>query len=263
MPTTGMTRAFGGIVSDPRIDVRVRRAIDRLTQPFLLVTNEAPYLDDQGRIALRLASDSLSQSVAGLSIAQDIRTTASPTFAGLTLAALTITGFTGFLYAANGVVSPVTNLCTLINANVTQTGNTAATETTLFTYTVPGGTLAATGDCLEFMASGSFSGTGNTDKRIRLKFGATTVLDTVGNSGGAAFDWSLRGTIIRTGSATQKCECALQWAANGGIDLPQQTQNYITAAETLSGDVVLKLTGQGASANDVVGEFWKVVKQST
>lgn len=261
MPTTGMTRSFGQLVSDPGIDNRVRRALDRFSRPFLWVTNEGVYLDDQGRMALRLASPSLTQSSTGLALAQDIRTTASPTFAGMTLAALTLTGFTGFLYASNGILGTGTNLCTLLNANVTTTGNTAATETTLFSYTVPGGTLASVGDCLEFMASGSISGTGNTDKRVRVKFGATTILDTTGCGGGFAFDWTLRGTAMCTGATSQKCEAVFGYNTNG--DVPTQTQNYIVAAETLANAIVLKVTGQGTSANDVVGEFWKVVKQST
>lgn len=256
MPTTGMTRSFGQLVSDPALDSRVRRLFDRFGKPFLWVTNEAPYLDDQGRVALRLASASLSQSAAGLAIAQDIRTTASPTFAGLTL-----TNFNGFLYATNGVLSVATNICSLLTSSFTQTGNTAATKTTLFTYTVPADTLSADGACLEFMASGSISGSANTNKRITVEFGATTLLDTTGSAGSFAFDWTLRGTVIRSGATSQKCEASLSYATNG--DTPTQVQNYIAAAETLSGAVVLKVTGNGTSANDVVGEFWKVCKQST
>lgn len=256
MPTTGMTRAFGGIVSDRTIDTRVRRALDRFGQPYLWVTNEGVYLDDQGRIALRLASASLSQSSAGLAIAQDIRTTASPAFAGLTL-----TNFNGFLYATNGVVSVATNLCTLLTSSFTQAGNTAGVETTLFTYTVPGGTLSSDGACLEFMASGTISNSANTDKRIRVKFGASTILDTTGCGGGFLFDWTLRGTVIRTGATSQKAEASLSYQLNG--DAPLQVQNYHVPAETMANDIALTITGQGTSANDVLGEFWKVVKQST
>ncbi len=173
-----------------------------------------------------------------------------------------MTNFNGFIIAQNGVLSTATNLCTLLTSSFTQTGNTAATETTLFTYTVPGGTLSADGMCLEFMASGSISASGNTDKRVRVKFGSTTILDTIGGAGGAAFDWTLRGTLIRSGAATQKCECVLSYELNG-VDQPSQTMNRVGSAETLASDVVLKVTGQGTSANDVVGEFWKVVKQST
>lgn len=254
MPTTGMTRAFGGIVSDRSIDVRVRRALDRFGQPFLWVTNQGVYLDDVGRVALRLNGTTLSQTVDGLRL----NPSGSPVIAGLT-----ITGFNGFLYSTSGVVSAATNLCSLLTSSGVQAGNTAATETTLFTYTVPANTLASDGDCLEFMVSGSMSSAADTNKRVLAQFGATTILDTTSLTlGGFGFDWTMRGTIIRTGAATQKCECSFEYNYSLGETIGT-TLNYITAAETLSGTVVLRIRGNATTANAVLGEFWKVVKQST
>lgn len=247
MPTTGMTRSFAGIVSDPRIDVRVRRALDRLCQPFLVVTNEAPYLDDQGRVALRLHGTSLSQTVDGLRV----NPSGSPVIAGLT-----ITGYTGFLYAANGVVSAVNNVSTTLNSSVTQTGNTAATETDLFTYTVPAATLSATGDSLEFIASGTFAGTASVNKKILVYFGGTTVYDSGNLNITSASSWSLRGSVLRTGATTQKCSVTINTSSATLVAYAV----YVTSAETLADPIVLRVRGNGTNANDVVGEFWKVVK---
>ncbi len=66
-----MTRGLGGIVSDRSIDVRVRRALDRLATPYLLITDTGVTINDEGKIALRLASASLTQDASGLAIAQD------------------------------------------------------------------------------------------------------------------------------------------------------------------------------------------------
>lgn len=250
-------RGLGRIQTDPEATLRTRQALARLSNPDLLTLAEnAIYIDDDGRLLLRLASGSLTQSASGLTTAQNIQTTASPTFAGLTL-----TGLAGFVFGTSGVLSGITNVCTVLNTSSTTAGNTAGgAATPLFTYTVPASTLATNGDSLEFMASGTFDATAATDKQIRVKFGATTILNTLSTTtGGIATDWTLRGTVMRTGAATQKCECSIVYTR--GADVPTQTMDYVTAAETLSGTVDLKVTGEAANADNVVGEFWKVIKQ--
>lgn len=251
MPTTGMTRSFGQVVSDPGVDPRVRRALDRFSKPFLWVTNEGVYLDDQGRIALRLNGTTLSQTVDGLRL----NPSGTPVIAGLT-----ITGYSGFLKATNGVVAAVAGVETL-TYSATQTGNTAATETDLFSYTIPANTLTTNGDSVDFVASGTYANTAATNKRIKVYLGAATVLDT-GNLGlgSAAYDWTLRGTILRVGSTSQKCEAVLTTSIPANSIWTYTPQNYASASEDLTGTVQLRITGNATNANDVVGEFWKVIK---
>jgi hypothetical protein len=116
-------------------------------------------------------------------------------------------------------------------------------------YTVPAATLAVNGDHLEFKAAGVFAATAN-NKRLRIKYGATTLLDTGTLAITAASDWEVQGQIIRTGAATQKSTVSLLSSDAAVADFPDLT----TPAETLSGTVVLKLTGEATADNDVVEE---------
>lgn len=279
MPT-GMTRSFGKLVSDPGMEPRVRRALDRFSRPYLWVDNQGAYLDDEGRVSIRLNGTTLSQTADGLRV----NPSGSPVVAGLT-----ITGFNGFLYASNGVVSAVTNVATTLYSSVTSQGNTQPNETDLFSYSVPGGTLAATGDSLEFAGCGTF--TSGTARRLKVKFGSTTVLDT-GSFTTTASSWSIRGSVTRTGATTQKVESAIntsviatttilvvqradiaglqsapyvaQTESSQSYDLTDHlnSANYTTASETLADAINLKITGfHATTSNVVVGERFKVIKQ--
>lgn len=137
--------------------------------------------------------------------------------------------------------------------NFTQTGNTAATETDCFSHSVAANTLGSDGDTLNFSACGTFAATASTDKRIRVKFGATTIYDSGTLAITTANNWSLSGMIIRTGATTQKCFVSITSSSS----VLTGSNSYSTAAETLSGAVTFKLTIQGTNASDVVGEFFK------
>jgi hypothetical protein len=137
-----------------------------------------------------------------------------------------------------------------LNVNTTTVGNVGTGEDDLRTYSVPAATLAVDGDHLAFEAAGTFAATAN-NKRIKVKFGATTIFDTGVLAITAAGDWYVSGLIIRTGAATQKC--VAHWTCTDAA-LPVKP-DYTTAAETLSGAVTLKLTGEATANNDVVQEL--------
>lgn len=141
-----------------------------------------------------------------------------------------------------------------VNQSTTQTGNTAATETDLFTYTTPANSLATNGDSYQFEAAGTFANTANVDKRIKVKYGSTTILDTGALAIVTAQSWNVRGTVVRTGATTQKATVTIT-TSDGAL---VSTTSFSSPAETLSGTVILKLTGQGTGASDVVGEMWRV-----
>ena len=137
-----------------------------------------------------------------------------------------------------------------LTINTTTVGNVGTGEDDLRTYSVPAATLAVNGDHVEFEAAGTFAATAN-NKRVKAKFGATTILDTGVLAITAAGDWQITGKVIRTGAATQKC-VALFTCTDAA--LPTLT-DYSTAAETLSGAVTLKLTGEATANNDIVQEL--------
>jgi len=137
---------------------------------------------------------------------------------------------------------------------LTQTGNSAGVETTLFTYTVPASTLINNTDSIQFTCSGTFANTANTDKRIKVVYGATTIYDSGTLAITTTNSWSLQGEVYRSGATTQKCVVRV----NTSSAVLVASSNYVTAAETLSGTVVLKVTGNGTGASDVIGEVFDV-----
>lgn len=139
--------------------------------------------------------------------------------------------------------------------NATAIGNVGTGEDDLRSYSVPANTLATTLDRINFSASGTIASSVNA-KRIKVKFGATTIFDT-GAAGipiSAAIDWVITGQVIRTGATTQKCFVTM----NTNNATLASYADYATAAETLSGAVTLKLTAEAVSNDDVVQETMTV-----
>lgn len=159
----------------------------------------------------------------------------------------------GVISGTAGTGTDLAKMGGAIDASGTQTGNAAGVETDLFSTNVLGGTLGTNLDSLEFVSGGTFAASINA-KRLRVKFGATTIFDTGALAITAATDWTLYGWIIRTGATTQKAAVFLN-TSSGTL---AAYADYSTPAETLSGDVTLKVTGEAVGANDVVGEMWKV-----
>jgi hypothetical protein len=132
-----------------------------------------------------------------------------------------------------------------LEVNTTAVGNVGAGEDDLMSFSVPANTLGTNGDYLELVAWGSFAANAN-NKRVRVKFGATTILDTgavAANSG----TWRVQATIIRTGAATQIANASL---VTDNTTLGDVSGNA-SPAETLSGAVAVKLTGEATSDDDV------------
>ena len=139
-------------------------------------------------------------------------------------------------------------------ADTTQTGNTAATETDLFSSSIPAGALAADGDVLAFMCGGTIGAGVSADKRLRAYFGASNIFDSSAFAD-TSLDWMLIGRIIRVGATVQK---AVVQVLTTKATLAFPPIRYRTPAETLSGAVTLRVTGFGTNANDLVGEMWTV-----
>lgn len=139
-----------------------------------------------------------------------------------------------------------------LNVNTTAAGNVGTGEDDLITNSVPANTLSTNGMYLKFRARFTIANTVNA-KRIRGKFGATTFFDTgaAGITVSTAFTIVVEGTIIRTGSATQIAACVF---SSSGASLVFATLGA-APAETLSGAVTLKFTGEATSNNDIVQDF--------
>ncbi len=137
--------------------------------------------------------------------------------------------------------------------NTTQTGNAAGAETNAFSHSIAANTLTTNGASLEFYAAGTFATSASVDKRVKVVYGGTTLFDTGALAVTVAADWSLRGSIIRTGAATQKAVVTFE-SSDAAL---RASTDYTTPAETLSGAVTMKLTVNGTNASDTVAEFYK------
>lgn len=121
--------------------------------------------------------------------------------------------------------------------------NVSTTETDLITYALPGGTLSVNNQKVRITVTGTTAANAN-GKTIRIYFGAT-VVDTSPTS--VAYNnlaWHATVTVTRTGAATQVA---------GGIFNPGSASfgaqgTNSAPAETLSGAVTIKVTGQSGTA---------------
>lgn len=134
-----------------------------------------------------------------------------------------------------------------LDSNLTSVGNVGTGDDTLHTTTISAGKLAANGDYAIMKTTGQFTASAN-NKRIRAKFGATTIFDTGALVITAATDWTLTCTITRTGATTQRSGCFL----NSSSSVLNAFAQYATPAETLSGTVAFLVSGEATSNDDVV-----------
>lgn len=132
-------------------------------------------------------------------------------------------------------------------------GNVGSGEDDLHTFSVPGSTLVSNGQMVDFIAGGTFAAS-VANKRIRAKFGGTTIFDSGALAISLATDWRLEGQIIRTGAATQKAICSLS-TSSGTLSA---YADYSTPGETLTGAIALTTTGEATNDNDVVEEMFSV-----
>ncbi len=124
-------------------------------------------------------------------------------------------------------------------------GNITTGEDILFTDTITANTLSTNGNVIAGRFSGIIALNGN-DKTVRLKFGGTTIATRL------AFDsptlgqgWTLDYQIIRTSATTQKTNAIFVF---DGIS----SAYYAAAGEDMATDIVIQLTGESTSTDDIV-----------
>lgn len=132
-----------------------------------------------------------------------------------------------------------------------QGASVGAGETTLASYSIPASTLDANDEGIRVTAYGSFAANANA-KTIRFKFGGTTftMTSTAINAGA----WHFTALITRTGAATQVGGAFI--AVDTG---PLNNTEISTAlAETLSGAVVVLISGQATTNSDILLNLFTV-----
>jgi len=129
--------------------------------------------------------------------------------------------------------------------DLTSTPSSGSGETTLFSYSLPAGTLAVNGQAIHIRAAGSTALNGNT-KTLKMKFGAVTFSTILLGSNTINNIWAADCYITRNTATTQKCNCILN--TTDGLMVAQVS----SAGETLSGAVTFSITGQGSATNDIL-----------
>lgn len=129
-------------------------------------------------------------------------------------------------------------------------GNVGSGEDNLIVYTVPGSTLANNQDYIEFTVGGTITGSIN-NKRIRIKFGSTTLFDTGNLAVASNADWSAWGLIIRTSATT--FICIVDFTSSFASLL--SSADFVSGTETLSNGLDLKCTGEATATDEVRQEF--------
>ena len=169
---------------------------------------------------------------------------------GTSAAAVTSAGLAGQVLTSNGASADPTfrGGAVQLNRNITSQGNTGTAETELMAYTLPAAMLAVDKDSVHVHAWGIGAANTNT-KTLRLYFGSTVVA-TIVMTNASYTAWQLTAMITRTGAATQIALGVADVHIYGGLSI-----TYTTPGETLSGTVIIKLTGQsGTGSNDVTGK---------
>lgn len=132
------------------------------------------------------------------------------------------------------------------------------TDKTIFTYTVPAGSMA-TGSCLRFdMRSAHTTGTGNVTHKVW--FGSTSVDLIASNSDTSV--WRSTWFVCADSQSAQTMLVDPFIYNNGTIlNYAPSYPNTASPAEALSGTVVVKYTANGAGTEAITGYLWKVTYQ--
>lgn len=140
----------------------------------------------------------------------------------------------------------------LLTNDTTQTGNVGTGEDDLISYSLPKSTVDLDGSVLEVIAFGTTADNTNA-KTIKLYLGTTEIFSTTGSGSNLRdVSWKLHCSIIKTGSATQKC--ATMFVSGDGAGTANSDCVYTSSSEDFSDALTIKCTGQGTSNNDIVQE---------
>jgi len=149
----------------------------------------------------------------------------------------------GDTYSASGV----------IDGQIGPVGNITTGEDTLFTKTVSANSLAVNGNSLFITCSGTFANTANS-KRLRIKFGGTTIFDSGALAITTASDWKLTCEIFRSGASAQKCISTLATSSSVLIS----TTQYATASVSFGSNQIVLITGEATATDDIVAQLFKL-----
>lgn len=127
------------------------------------------------------------------------------------------------------------------------TANTAGgADTTLDSYTVPAGKLAADGDSIWFEAFGTFAANGNS-KTLKVHFGSTGVFVIFSQASTlSGVDWEIKGRVMRISATAQKASVTIIAGTTVAVDYTSGLD------QTLSGTVGFSIIGASSGSGDII-----------
>lgn len=123
-------------------------------------------------------------------------------------------------------------------------GNSGTSETTAFTYNMPGNTMISDGDFLDIWCRGAYAANGNS-KRIRLYFNGTQILDFTGAYNN--LQWDVKTRVIRN-STNAYCSSTLLVQGSPGVN---GLGTITVGSVTWSSAITIALTLTASSNNDI------------
>ena len=129
---------------------------------------------------------------------------------------------------------------------ITAVGNIGGGEDDLISYTLPAATFTRPGQYFEIEGTVTTAANAN-NKRLRIKFGATTIYDSgavASNNETVAFKFR----VIRTGASTQISTLTITSAST----LIPTRAVYTATTENEQAAIVFKCTGEATADNDIV-----------
>jgi hypothetical protein len=154
-------------------------------------------------------------------------------------ATTTLGSATSIVSVAEGTGTATALVGGTLSTAITSTATTGTSEETLLSYTLPANTLAVNGRGVRITAWGTTAANANS-KTFRIYFGAAAVALQGGT--GSGLPWLGSATVLRASATTQVSSGqAVYNGALSRIDAGGPT-------ETLSGTVLIKVTGQTPTA---------------
>jgi hypothetical protein len=167
---------------------------------------------------------------------------------GGALSSVTITNsaVSGNLQVRVGVSATTSKVGASLHTEAADIPTTDNLEDNLMAYSLVSGALGNNGDYVEVEGWGTFAANAN-NKQVRLYFGSTVIFDTTAlalNDG----SWIIRAKIMREASADQK---SIATVISSNTLLPASSQ-IMNPSEDDQAPILIKFTGQGVSAGDII-----------
>jgi len=142
-----------------------------------------------------------------------------------------------------------------LDVDVTSAGNVNAAETTVYSFTVPAGTLGTNLQGIYGKSAGTFTGSAD-NLELKVKFGGFTLFDSGTFVSFVNASWVLDWQIIRVDANTARCWARLVTDIGGN-----NFTDYAELTVTLANALALIVTAQAVVTNEIVCTMTKLIKE--